>query len=189
MAEGENSIGIGKVAAREGAGYGVIISVMTLAAMLSIDIAAMSMLSMAIFFAVPFLLYASMRRFGQQLGRPAVHSELWMLGIAIFFFASLICALATFVFLRYVQPDYLYRLLSQLITAVEQSPSPQQEATLKALHGIIDNGLIPTPIDVAIQMIWSSTFGGSILSLIVAIFARDKRKATTPPIDNPTNQQ
>lgn len=169
---------LGKTAATQGIKFGIVITVMTLSAMLSIDVASLSILCMAIFLFVPFMLYRAMTDYKRQRSAEVRHSELWMLGIGIFFFGSLICAIATYIFLRFVQPDYLYRMITAAIAAVEQTPSDQQESTLKVLHGIIDNGMLPTAIEVAVQLIWSYTFSGSILSLIVAAIA--KGKSSTP---------
>lgn len=101
-------------------------------------------------------------------------SAVWMQGITLFFCASLILALTMYVFMRFIQPGFIYTNVEFVMQTYRdmQSEVPEAGQMADTLQKMIDNNMLPTPISLAVTMIWTITFFGSLLSLLLTFLIR-----------------
>ena len=130
--------------------------------------------STALLVATPAVLYLLMRHYVRRQGGAARFVVLWLLGIYIFFFASLINGLAQYIYFQYLDPDWIPAFVEQQLSVLETmgAQSPQMAEMADTARAAIDNGASFEPIDVVFMIIWSNVFCGSLLSIFVALFAR-----------------
>lgn len=161
---------------REGANKGVIVgvylSVIFLCAVLSDYVPLLSLLAILLMLGVPFFIYRIMNFIYKKYQRVADFSSLWMLGISLFLGGSLICSLVTYATLEYALPDYIYNQAEKALELYQQMPQIKDSELTKYIKTAIENGLLPTPIEFAIEMLWLTSFSGSMLSLLLAAIIR-----------------
>lgn len=141
------------------------------------------MLYMFITFFVPFLAYYFTWRYKIEIGGKLGFFHAWQFGILLYFFAALIVSLEHYVFYRYLAPPgFIASSVEQTLELLRNSNIDQ--ATLEAFENIN-----PTPIQMAIQGIFTNTFYGIVLSIPIAYLAS---KTRIPPLRNgdstPTDQ-
>ena len=135
---------------------------------------AANFMSTALLVATPAMIYLLMRHYVRQEGNSSRFVVLWLLGIYIFFFASLISGLAQYIYFQYIDPDWIPSFVEQQLQVLEAmgAQSPEMADFADTARAAIDNGASFEPIDVVFMMIWSNVFFGSLLSIVVAFFAR-----------------
>jgi hypothetical protein len=99
-------------------------------------------------------------------------SALWMHGISIFFFGSILLAAAVYVFLRFMNPTFIVDNLRVAIDVYRSLGVPEANEIADSLQMMIDKHMLPTAISLAISSIWSVVFSGSMLSLLLALLVR-----------------
>lgn len=132
--------------------------------------------SLLMLLCIPVVLYYAMRKYDVMSGLKAYFAQLWMMGIMLFFFASLICSVAEFVFYQYINPGYVAELFDRALALIKESEMLSDTISLEDMHKAIGAGVLPTPLQMVMQSIWSNVFFGSLLSMIVAPFVLRKHK-------------
>lgn len=138
--------------------------------------------AMAMMLCVPVVVYTLMRRYRRQVGMSCYFSQLWMMGILLFFFASLINSLVQYIYFVYINPDYIR---AQFLAAVELMetfrPMMKDPSLLDIVKEGLDKGNVPSPMSVVVERIWVNLFFGSLLSAAMAglaMFLPIKSKTT-----------
>ena len=167
-----------------GSYLGLYFIVKFLLATLSLRFAICDVLSALMLVGIPFVLYYLMIRFRRQNGGASFYSLLWMLGILLFFFASMISGLAEYIYYAYIDPQYIHNQVTALLSLLESMPSLQENEMMNLARQGFENGAIPSPIEMVIQTMWANVFFGSLLSMIVAWPANRKRIASQNDTDN-----
>lgn len=128
----------------------------------------------------PMAAYRRLRHSFDATGRRLSMSALWCEGIVMMIGASLIAALGAFVFMRFIDPTFVVATVKSSIAAYQASGNPDLQSFAATLQSLIDNRLIPRPIELAISLAWFGAFTGSLLSLVVAaiITSRRNRRAS-----------
>lgn len=129
--------------------------------------------------AVPVVAYirlASTRKVNPAMVR---FSPLWLRGICMFFFGGLIMAIVSIVMMRWVVPDFMKHLFDNLIEVYGKIDDPAAAQVLTVLRKVEETNSLPTPLDVALEMLYFAVFSGSILSMIYAVII--KRRSPVPP--------
>ena len=161
---------------REGANKGVIVginlSVLFFCAVLSDYVPLLSIVALLLFVGIPFFVYGIMNYIYKKYQRVADFSSLWMLGIALFLGGALICSLVTYVTLEYAMPDYIHRQAEKALELYQQTPQLNSTGLTTYIESAIKNDLLPTSIEFAVEMLWLTSFFGSMLSLFLAIILR-----------------
>lgn len=116
--------------------------------------------------AVPVLLWAMLRRSYRYDRCLTTFSGLWMHGIMIFLCGSLILGLVAFIYMRFINPGFIYAQARQAVELYSQVPDFQTFA--QTLQKAIDRKLLPSPITITFTIIWLGGFSGAMLSLIEA---------------------
>lgn len=98
-------------------------------------------------------------------------SQLWSLGVLIFFFSAMIAALPQYIHLQYIEPEFIS---TQYNMAMELLKSYNLEQTISLSKEL----KIPTALDIVTQQMSLSLYIGVILSLLISPFARVKLTST-----------
>lgn len=119
--------------------------------------------------AVPFILYYLLRRSYGETNFGLSIIELWAEGIAMFFLGSLVPAAVVYLLLKFVAPDFMADQLNMAVAELGKlEPTPESDQLINTLTTLRDSGLLPTPTQVAAQLIAFNMFVGMVLSLIEA---------------------
>ncbi len=125
--------------------------------------------SLSMLLCVPVVVYFVMRRYRYQVGEQCYFSQLWMMGILLFFFVSLINSLAQYVYFVYINPGYIK---AQFLAAVEFMesfrPVMSDPSLLDTIKEGLEKGNVPSPMSVVVERIWVNLFFGSLLSAAMA---------------------
>lgn len=107
-------------------------------------------------------------------------SAMWLHGICIFFFGSLLMALTAYIYLRFIEPAYInnsINMAKELYLAVDTAEA-REIANL--LQKIQDNNLQPTAGGTAMQIIWFGVLTGSLLSMVLSSIIRAVTRPAPP---------
>ena len=83
-----------------------------------------------------------------------------------------LAAVALYVFLGYIEPGYIYSLVGQAVDTYRVVGTPQAVEMADMLQKLADSHMLPSPIMVAVDMIWTVSFTGSVLSLLLSLIVR-----------------
>lgn len=168
-----------RIGAERGLAFGMILCTMFFAYVYSTQVPFLSLVALGLFIFVPFWIYHRLRRTFVAESYATTLSGLWMQGIVIFACGSAICAAASIVYMKWIEPDFIINAVRQAISFYENSPTPRAAEVADILQRMIEIHAVPTPAAVAIEMLWLSIFSGSILSLLMALLARARGKGST----------
>ena len=136
-----------------------------------------NILALALYVGTPFVVYRIMLQYHRNNGYISFFSLLWMMGIMLFFFASLISCIPEYIFYEYINPQYVTELLDNTFVKLDEMDLLKGNTSLESMRKALDEGGAPTSIQMILQSIWSNVFFGSLLSMVVAPFVlRKKRK-------------
>ncbi len=128
------------------------------------------MLSVFMMLAIPLVVYYLMRRYYRENGGVRLFSQLWTLGILLFFFASLISGLVQYIYYAYINPDYIgmqFEMAGEVMRMVEEMNSVPS-SSLEPYKQVMEQGNIPTPMDLVAAQMWVNILFGSLLSVVMA---------------------
>lgn len=137
-----------------------------------------TLLGMAV---VPVVVYAMLGCSFRADGGKSTFSALWLQGICAFFFGSLIMGLMVYIAMRWVYPSYILDQMHMLADMFAARPDPDSQKWVTAINRSIAEGAVPTPITMAMELIYVSVFTGSLLSMIMALMIRSRRRGSIPP--------
>ena len=127
----------------------------------------LSLMALLMMAAVPAIVYRWLKRDWQRWPRMRFFSAAWMQGICMFFFGSLILAAVMVVLLKFIRPDFILESVRGAIEIYRSYGDPQSAEMANTLQQMIDRHILPTPVRFGITMIWTVTFTGSILSMVL----------------------
>ena len=122
--------------------------------------------------ALPFIVYYFQRRKFIEDDGFTEYAALWMLGILLFILGSIIAGFIVFLILQYIRPDFMYDQARQVIEAYSKMPQMRDSEILHVLQRMVDEHLMPTPIETVFNAFWFTSFGGSVISAITALIAQ-----------------
>ncbi|MGN0214441.1 MAG: DUF4199 domain-containing protein [Muribaculaceae bacterium] len=160
-----------QLAANYGLWFGIYLSGLFLMFVGADNSAFMSMIALVMFFLSPAVVLRMLRG-AYRSNAASDFFRLWSIGVMIFFFASLICALVTVVWIQYVHPDFIYDKAQEAIDVYRTLPELANSDIVNALQAAINKGELPTPIEFAMQMGWTTVMIGSVVSVPLALLAR-----------------
>lgn len=87
----------------------------------------------------------------------------------------LIFGAVSFVYLRWIDPGFLVRMLETGVEYYSASTSESAHILADELQMIIDSKAVPSALNIAFGWMWLGMFSGSILSMVVAGIVRIKK--------------
>ncbi len=166
-------------AADDGLVMGIYLSALFVIAALSTHFSLLSLLVMTLIIGIPVVNYIRIRRTHITGMGQLTFSTLWMEGILMYIFASLICGVTTYVYLQFIEPGFIYTQAKSALVIYESVPELKDSEIVTVMKQAIDQKLLPSPIQFVFQMMWLTTFLGSILSIFIALIAKAIRIKTT----------
>mgnify|MGYP002621685158 FL=1 len=132
----------------------------------------LSLVFFILFFGTPFVVcYFQRRKFIEDNGFTE-YAGLWMLGIMLFIFGTILASFIVFIVLNYGRPDFMYDQTRHVIESYSEMPEMRDSEVLSILQRMVDEQRLPSPIEVVFNVFWFVTFGGSVTSAITALVAR-----------------
>lgn len=152
---------------------GAYMSVMALSTLFADKVSLLSPLFLVMLLLGPFVIYRFQRQYFVQENGMTEYSALWMHGILMVIYGALISGAVTLVVLQWVRPTLLYDQAQQFIDICNAAPEMKTQfgTFVDVAQKMIDEGLMPKPIEVVFSTFWMVTFSGSVLSAITAAFA------------------
>ena len=120
----------------------------------------------------PFVVYYFQRRKFDEDDGFTEYAALWMLGILLFIYGAIVASLIVYLVLQYGRPDFMYDQGRQVIEAYSKIPEMRDSDILRVIKRMVDERLMPSPIEMVFNAFWFVTFFGSITSAITALVAR-----------------
>lgn len=158
-----------KIGADDGFYFGLYLAVMFLAMFYSITIPIFSVIVVLMIVVTPIIVYFALRRTFLLDGKRTPMGSLWMQGIVMFFCGSLISGLVAFFMMRIVDPGWLHRVLEISVETIESLPGNAYDETYELLRNMLDHNILPTPIQMVFESVWSAVLIGSLVSLICSL--------------------
>lgn len=164
-----------KRGADDGFYFGVYLVVLFFASVFAMTLPFAGLLTMILMLGVPFVIYRFLRRTYVADNGMTQYSALWLQGIIIFFCGSLLSGLVAYVYMRWINPDFIMSIVKDAIGIYSSSNWENGQEVADVLQKMIDQKLVPKPIEVVIQSIWTAVFTGSLLSMLVALVVQSKK--------------
>lgn len=165
--------------------FGAYLSAMFLLQALSLvyDSLTASLIGLIMILAVPAVIYFFLRRAYRADGRCTRFSAIWLHGICIFFFGSLLMALTSYIYMRLVHPAFIPEVFDTLRDAYGIIDSEEARKMVRWIEYVQQHNLYPTAAELAVNFIWLAVFTGSLLSMIISFVIKSINPAgrRTPP--------
>lgn len=174
MTEKSEDKSIYRRGAEDGGVFGAYLIVLFFMSIFSINSPLLSWLALLMMIGVPFLIYRFIGRGRRLTPRYNFFSAYWMHGIIIFVCGALIQSVVTFIYLRFINPMFIPNLLTDTAETLRQIGTADASQLASMFDSIVKLGQVPTPMSIVTSTIWSVSFSGSILSLIIAVIYRVK---------------
>ena len=120
----------------------------------------------------PLVVYYFQRRYFIEENGFAEHAALWMLGIMLYMFGTVLASFIMFLIIQYGRPDFVYDQANMVIKSYSEIPEMRDSELVKVLKQAVAQRLLPSPIETVFNAFWFITFGGCITSAITALLAR-----------------
>lgn len=122
-----------------------------------------------------FCIYYYTKKFDKDVMKGKIsYASALSYGFYMFFFASMIIALFSFIYFQYIDPDYLSRQSDLLMDIIKQLNLP--EDMVGKYEQLLTNENTPTAAQAALNGLWSFTFMGFIICLFTSFFFRKKKQ-------------
>ncbi|MBD5203509.1 MAG: DUF4199 domain-containing protein [Bacteroidales bacterium] len=154
-------------AAEAGVPMGLYLTVISLCLLASLKVAALPILAFPLLCGVPVVQYRLMRKVRDADARMRRLSSLWLLGIYIFIFGTLVCTLISDIYIMVFEPHFVRDYLQMALREMEGG-GEQYASQIRILQEAIDSHSIPGNLQFIASMAWATCFFGSILSLLIA---------------------
>lgn len=166
-----------KHAAESGVPMGFYLTLMSACLLLSVRLPQISMLTLPLLIGLPFFTAWLMKRIVAQSPAYRRVSPLWLAGIYIYIFGTLICTFLSLLYVMFVEPHFVREYFEMAIAGVERGGlGGEYAASIASIRKAIDNNALPTGVQFVTSMAWATCFFGSLLSLLIAaVLSRGRR--------------
>ena len=160
--------------AYKGVPMGIYLTLIFLFTVLSEQFSLLSLTGLAMLCYTPFFTYRLIVKIHKKYFCTSDFASLWMLGISIFIGGSMICALCSYAYLQYIDPNFIYRQAVNAAELYKELDPDNTSGIAEVIDSLIDNNMLPTSIEVAVEMLWTTTFFGSLLSMLLSAIVRKR---------------
>lgn len=157
-----------KIGADDGLYFGLYLAAMFLAMFYCMTIPILSVIALTMVVVTPIIVYFRLRRTFYIDGKRTPMGSLWMQGIVMFFCGSLISGLVALFMMKIVDPGWLRRTLEISVNTLEQLGDGHDD-TYQLMQTMLDRNIIPSPIQIVFQSLWTAVLTGSFVSLICSL--------------------
>lgn len=137
------------------------------------------------FFAIPVLVYFYGKKMREQVfGGEIRFSLAWNFGTLLFFFAGLILAFTMYIVIEYIVPGLFPQIQTNISNALNEilkeasanNMSQQQISLIQEQIRMLNELLLRSAIEVAVDNLWNCIFWGIIVSLPIAFLLKKQKK-------------
>lgn len=139
---------------------------------LSLSVGLLNIVALALMAGVPFVAFFFLRRTHRAAYGMTLFSALWMQGIVMFACASLIFGLLSYVYLRWIDPEFFVRVLTLGVEYYSMIEADGAEAVADELRMILEGGALPAASTIVMVWMWLTMFGGAMLSLVLSAIVK-----------------
>ena len=152
--------------------FGLYLALAGIASLFADHSVVLNFIFMLMLIGTPLLVYRYQRRMFIEDNGFTEYAGLWMLGIMLFIMGAVIASFIVYLVLQYGRPTFMQEQAQMVIDAYSQIPQMQDSEMLHVIQRMVDEHLLPSPIEVVFNAYWFITCGGSFLSAITALLAR-----------------
>ena len=174
--EQEPKKNIYKRAADWGLPFGLYLSCMGVASIFADYFAPLSFIFILLLLATPLVVYYFQRRKFIEDDGFTEYAALWMLGILLFILGAIIASFIIYLVLQYCRPNFMYEQAQMVIDAYSKMPQMKDSEILHIVQRMVDENLLPTPIEAVFNVFWFVSFFGSLSSAVTALIAQRRLK-------------
>ena len=153
--------------AENGVYVGIVLSLCALCLFCSMEYPVLSLLIFPLLLVLIILLTWLLARMARENPAFRLTSPLWMCGIVTFICGSLITALFSAVYMIYVSPGFIERYFMFTLEILSQSTDTAVKGEYDRLLSM--GSALPSSMEFVSTMFWTTSFFGSILSLVLAL--------------------
>ncbi|MBD5279606.1 MAG: DUF4199 domain-containing protein [Bacteroides sp.] len=165
-----------KFAAESGLPAGLYLTLISLGVMLSMKVEFMNLAVLPLIVGFPFFMAWRMNRVVKIRPEYGNFSPLWLFGIYTIIFGTLICMLATYLYLMFVDPYFIKESLDQAIETFSKLPDSGASNMSEIMRQAAEKNVYPSKTQFVTSMGWFTCFGGSMLSLLLAFVISRRRR-------------
>jgi len=168
----ENKTSIFQRAAEWGIPFGMYLACTAVTSIFTDWFVPLRLIFLVLLLGTPLVTYYFQRRKFIEDDGFTEYSALWMLGIMLFILGSIIASVIVYLVIQYGRPDFMYDQMQQAIEIYSKMPEMKDSEALRVFQRMVDERLMPTPIEMVFNAFWFVTFCGSVTSAITALVAR-----------------
>lgn len=161
---------------RRGADNGLVIGIYLTAlffsTMYAVNLPVLSLVSLCLMAAIPFVVYAMLRRSYVSDSGTTPFSSLWMQGITAFLCGAMISGVVAVIFMRFIRPGFFDDWIDSMISFYSATDWDRGKELAEILTAARDQHLFPRVIEITIDMMWLMAFSGSMLSMLMALLVQ-----------------
>ena len=155
-----------------GVPFGLYLSCAAIASIFADMFQPLSLVFLILLAGIPVVVYYFQRRKFIEDEGFTEYAGLWMLGIMLFILGSMLASLIVFLVLQYVRPGFIYEQAQLVIETYDKLPGGGNSEVPKMMKRMIEEKMLPSPIEMVFDVFWFVTFGGSLLSALTALIAQ-----------------
>ena len=163
-------------ASQWGVPFGLYLSCAAVTSIFADYFAPLSVLFMVLLLATPVVVYYFQRRKFIEDDGFTEYAALWMLGILLFILGAVIASFIIYLVLQYGRPNFMYDQAQAVIDAYSKIPQMKDSELLHVIRRMVDENLLPTPIEAVFNAFWFVSFFGSLSSAVTALIAQRRLK-------------
>ena len=137
---------------------------------------------------VPFLGYYYVKMYRERVCEGQISFlQAWVFCLFMFVCASMLAAVAHYVYFAFIDGGYLIGVFKDILNTMKTSNLPGTDVYVKQMKASIDmlEGLTPT--DITLQLLANNVYNCSLLSVVLALIARRRKKPETMQPGSPIN--
>ena len=90
------------------------------------------------------------------------YAALWMMGIMLFILGGVVASFIVYLVLQFFRPEFMYEQGRLVIEAYKDMPQMRDSEVLHVIQRMVDERLMPAPIEMVFNAFWFVAFGGSV---------------------------
>ncbi|MBO5053218.1 MAG: DUF4199 domain-containing protein [Muribaculaceae bacterium] len=158
-------------AAENGLVLGAYFSVLAIMGLMVIYYPVLSWVVLLMMLCVPFIVFRYMRRAAVSANGTARYADTALHGISMVIFATLIMSMVVYIYLKFINPDYIFNTVNGMIVALKDSGRQEDLEIAEQLGRVVEAHALPSAIKMVIPLAVLTVISGFILSLILAPIA------------------
>jgi hypothetical protein len=160
-------------AARYGVWFGVWFTVLFALSVVSMHVPLLNIVAMMMALMVPYFAFRFQRKTFVDSHGLSSFSAIWLQGILSFAGGSLILCATSYVYMRWMNPDFILDTVRMGIDFYNNDAMGEAGAEIAdQLQMMVDLKLLPQPVTVSVMWLWLGLFSGLLLSLVLAMAVR-----------------